>query len=95
MSSFVFGEILETGMLICFGIAWPVSIAKTLKTKTTSGKSLVFLLVILCGYLFGISKKILCDEIGLALIFYSINTIMVSLDILLWLRFNHIKNRNI
>ena len=37
----------EAVMLICFGLAWPLNIIKSLRTKSTQGKSVLFLIVIL------------------------------------------------
>ena len=39
-------SIFEAGMLLCFGAAWPMNIIKSIKTKSTKGKSLPFLLTI-------------------------------------------------
>jgi hypothetical protein len=86
MSDVLIRELLETLMLICFGFAWPISITKSIRSKTSRGKSLIFLFIILLGYMCGIMKKLVCDEIGLALVFYSINSMMVSFDIFLWMR---------
>ena len=35
-------EALESLMLILFGISWPFSIAKSYKSRTNKGKSIVF-----------------------------------------------------
>lgn len=86
MNPIILREVLETLMLVCFGMAWPISISKSLKSKTTKGKSLIFLLIILLGYLCGILKKVVCGEIGMALTFYIINLVMVCIDIGLWIR---------
>ena len=43
-------EILEAAMVLCFGISWPVAIVKSWKSRTTKGKSLVFMLFIWVGY---------------------------------------------
>ncbi len=45
--------IFEALMLVCFGAAWPFSIRRMIKTKKSDGKSLLFLSVILAGYVFG------------------------------------------
>ena len=50
--------ILEFLMLICFCISWPFSIVKSYRSKSTSGKSLCFMLLIIAGYVFGIVHKI-------------------------------------
>ena len=39
-------EILEAVMVICFGISWPLSIIKSVKSKSTKGKSLIFMIFI-------------------------------------------------
>ena len=80
-------KILETLMLICFGAAWPLSIAKSWKARTAKGKSIGFLLVILMGYVAGIAKVILSDGWrGFLLIPYSINFLMVACDMCLYFR---------
>ena len=40
-------EFFELLMVLCFGISWPISIAKTLKTKCVSGKSPLFIIFII------------------------------------------------
>ena len=52
-------EILETLMIISFGISWPLNILKSYRSRTTKGKSLPFTLFILFGYICGIISKIL------------------------------------
>ena len=48
-------------MLFCFGFSWPFSIAKSIRSKTTKGKSLMFMLLVFFGYVFGIAHKVLYD----------------------------------
>ncbi len=76
--------VFETVMIILFGISWPVSIIKSYKAKSAKGKSLFFLLAIFLGYICGIAGKILSDTINLAFIFYVINAVMVSIDIVFY-----------
>ncbi len=80
--------ILETVMILCFGISWPLSIARMYKSWSTGGKSILFSCFILLGYICGICAKVVAQNYNLAFIFYIINTIMVTVDILLWIR-NH------
>lgn len=89
MDNLVLRETLETLMLLCFGIAWPVSIVKSIRSKTAKGKSLPFLFIILSGYFCGVSSKILTGEMYAAFAVYLVNMLMVSADIVLWFR-NHI-----
>ena len=50
--------ILEFLMLICFCVSWPFSIIKSYRSRSTSGKSFFFMLLIIMGYVFGIIHKI-------------------------------------
>lgn len=71
-------------MVICFGISWPVNIAKSIKSKTAKGKSLVFLFFVLLGYICAVCGKIISDNISWVFWFYVVNMIMVSLDIFMY-----------
>ena len=50
-------KVLEATMLIMFGISWPFNLAKSIKSKSTKGKSLLFLVLIDVGYIAGITSK--------------------------------------
>ena len=79
-------EILEAGMLFCFGFAWPFNIYKSYKARSNTGKSLLFLIVIWTGYLLGILLKAFSPNHDFILWLYVINIIMVSIDIALYYR---------
>lgn len=79
-------SILESIMILCFGISWPLSIARSIKSRSTKGKSLMFMLFIAFGYVCGISAKLLTKTYNLAFWFYIPNIIMVSTDIGLYFR---------
>ena len=79
-------EIFEITMIICFGLSWPMSIMRSLKSKSTKGKSVVFLFLILLGYLAGIISKFAGGQPNLATIFYVINFLMVGADIIIYFR---------
>ena len=51
--------LFEFLMLFCFGFSWPFAIAKSIKSRSTKGKSLMFMLLIFFGYIFGIVHKVL------------------------------------
>jgi hypothetical protein len=73
-------------MLICFGISWPISIAKSLRTKVVAGKSPLFMTVLCLGYVSGITHKILFSMdwiIGL----YILNLVLVSFDLFLYYKY--------
>ena len=79
-------NILETMMIVCFGLSWPLSIMRSYKSRSTKGKSLLFMCFIVFGYLCGIASKMLTHTYNLAFWFYFPNVIMVSTDICLYFR---------
>jgi hypothetical protein len=79
-------SIFEAIMLICFGLSWPISIAKALRTKKVEGKSPLFMAVICLGYLSGITHKILYAR-DWVIILYTINLIMVATDLFLYFHY--------
>ena len=76
-------SIFEAVMLICFGAAWPLSIARSIKSKSTKGKSVIFLFVILLGYTFGILHKINYSQ-DFIMTLYILNFAMVFIDIVIY-----------
>ena len=78
-------SLFEIIMLLCFGAAWPVSLWKSWTSRTNSGKSVVFLFVIVVGYAAGIVHKLLNSR-DLVILLYALNMTMVSADIALWFR---------
>lgn len=77
-------QIFEFIMLVCFGLSWPISVYKSIKSKSTQGKSLVFILAIIIGYISGIIGKIVNDQLTYVLIIYCFNLIVVSVDLILF-----------
>lgn len=72
-------------MMLCFGFAWPFSIYKSWHSRSTKGKSVVFLYVVLAGYIAGIMHKILYN-FNPVIVFYIINFLLVSADIVIYHR---------
>ena len=90
-------EILEIIMIVSFGASWPLNVMKSYKARTAKGKSLGFLLLILFGYVAGITSKLLnpaymtqIDQKWYVLFFYFLNFIMVFADLMIYLRNRHI-----
>lgn len=79
-------SILETLMIVSFGVSWPLSIVRSYRSRSTKGKSLFFMCFILFGYFCGIASKCLTQTFNLAFWFYIPNIIMVSTDICLYFR---------
>ena len=63
-----------------------MSIFKSYTSRTAKGKSYVFLFLILTGYIAGIISKIASDSITYVLVFYILNAVMVSADLVLYFR---------
>ena len=80
------GSLLETIMLVCFGFSWPLNVMKAYKAKTARGTSLPFVLLIITGYIAGISAKIISGQINYVLIAYILNLAIVSLNVIVYFR---------
>jgi hypothetical protein len=78
-------SVFEILMLLCFGFAWPVAIYKSITSKSIEGKSVLFIYVIITGYIFGIVHKIVYN-LDIVIVFYVINVIMVFTDLMLYYR---------
>jgi len=79
-------------MLLCFGISWPISIAKAIRTRTVAGKSPIFMAVIILGYLCGVLHK-LFFAYDWVIFLYILNMTMVSVDLALYLRYSRAASR--
>ncbi len=77
-------QIFEIIMLLCFGVSWPISVYKSIRSKSTKGKSVVFIIAIIIGYISGIIGKIVNHQWTYVVIFYIINLVMVSIDLALY-----------
>lgn len=82
----------ELGMLLCFGAAWPTNIIKSLQSRSTKGKSVLFLFIVLLGYILGILHKILYN-MDFVIFFYILNLTMVSVDTVLFFRNRRIERK--
>ena len=84
--AFTASRLFEMLFLICFGLAWPTNIIKSARSRTARGKSLLFLIIALVGYICGITSKLVDSTLSYVLVFYLLNTCMVITDIILTLR---------
>ena len=85
-------QIFEAGMLICFGISWPVSILKSIRTRHVVGKSLGFMVLVFIGYISGMTAKFVAASINNqwpqpVTILYVLNGLFVAIDITLYLKY--------
>ena len=86
-------DLLEALMILCFGLSWPISIRKSIVSRTAKGKSLFFEVFLLIGYACGIVRKIIQVAGGtegflfyLSWFFYVLNFIEISIDVALYFR---------
>lgn len=79
-------SILEATMLICFGLSWPMNVMKALRARSAKNMSLPFILLIITGYIAGISAKLMLNQVNYVLIVYFINLAVVSLNLLVYFR---------
>ncbi len=77
-------ELLESTMLICFGLSWPMNLAKNIKAKSARNMSLQFILLIIIGYIAGISAKIYNHRFNYVLVVYLLNLIVVSANVVVY-----------
>jgi len=78
--------ILEATMLICFGLSWPINTMKAYKARSAKNMSLPFILLIIFGYLAGISAKIMMNQMNYVLVVYFLNLAVVSLNLMVYFR---------
>ena len=87
-------DLLEALTIFCFGLSWPISIRKSLISRTAKGKSLFFEVFLIVGYAFGIARKIIQVAVMgssgfiffLSFFFYVLNLIEISVDVGLYFR---------
>lgn len=87
-------QVFEALMLVCFGVGWPISMLKVLRTRRAEGKSAVFMVLVLLGYVAGITAKFLraahdgtYPELVTGL--YALNTVFVAIDLALVLKYGY------
>ena len=78
-------SVFEIVMLICFGSAWPFSIYRSWKSESVKGKSLVFLIIVMVGYLAGILHKVFYNYDNVVYL-YITNLSLVAIDTALYIR---------
>lgn len=79
-------HLLEAGMLVCFGFSWPLNVVKAYRAKTAKGTSLAFIILIITGYIAGISAKIINNQFNYVLGVYFLNLAIVSANVFVYIR---------
>lgn len=81
-----FAHVFETLMLVCFGFSWPLNVIKAYKAGTTKGTSLPFIILIITGYVCGITAKFVNHQFNYVLGVYFINLIIVMGNVAVYFR---------
>ena len=80
----------EIGMLVAFGLSWPFNIYKSLVSRTAKGKSVTFELIIIAGYIIGLTGKLISFSrtgvFAYSIWFYIADITMVLIDVALYFR---------
>lgn len=72
-------SIFELGFFVFIACAWPISIVRMLRKKSTKGKSIIFSFILLLGYVFGIGHKVLF-RLDWVLAVYILNFCLITAD---------------
>ena len=78
-------NVLEATMMVCFSVSWFFSIARSIRSRSTGGKSIYFLWIIFTGYVAGVLHKVL-NDFNWTVWLYSFNGAMVAVDTVLYYR---------
>lgn len=90
-------QALEATMLVCFGLSWPINLVKNIKAGTAKSMSLKFILLIIFGYVAGITAKLITGQLTYVLIVYILNILVVSLNLAVYFVNKHkdkVRERN-
>ena len=83
-------QLCEIAMLVLFGLSWPFNIAKSWRSRTAKGKSVVFEFIVVFGYLIGVAGKFITFHrtgvLPYSTWFYLADILMVAIDIVLYFR---------
>lgn len=79
-------HLFEAGMLVCFGFSWPLNVIKAYKARTAKGTSLAFIILIITGYVAGITAKVINHQFNYVLGVYFLNLAIVMTNVLVYIR---------
>ena len=81
-----FAHLFEASMLVCFGFSWPLNVMKAYKARTAKGTSLPFIILIITGYIAGITAKIINKQFNYVLAVYFLNLAIVMTNVFVYIR---------
>ncbi|MBQ4235670.1 MAG: SGNH/GDSL hydrolase family protein [Treponema sp.] len=79
-------HLFEAVMLICFGFSWPLNVIKAYRARTAKGTSLPFIILIITGYIAGITAKFINGQYNYVLAVYFLNLAIVMTNIFVYIR---------
>ncbi len=82
-------SIFELLFFVFVAFAWPISIDRMIRNKSTKGKALAYSFIIVLGYAFGIVHKCIYD-LDWVLAIYILDLMLVAADIAVFI---YIKNK--
>ena len=80
------------GMLFAFGFSWPFAIARTYRSKSVDGKSPMFMLIVILGYMCGIASHLMEGTKLWLVAVYLADIALVSTDLALYCLYSSRKN---
>ena len=78
--------LFEAAMLVCFGFSWPLNVMKAYRARTAKGTSLPFIILIITGYVAGITAKIINGQFNYVLAVYFLNLAIVMTNVFVYIR---------
>ena len=88
-------HVFECLMLVCFGFSWPLNVIKAYKAGTARGTSIAFVILIITGYVAGITAKMINHQFNYVLAVYFINLAIVFGNVLVYIRNRSLDNKKI
>ena len=79
-------HLFEAAMLVCFGFSWPLNVMKAYRARTAKGTSLPFIILIITGYVAGITAKIINGQFNYVLAVYFLNLAIVMTNVFVYIR---------
>jgi hypothetical protein len=80
------GHLFEAVMLVCFGFSWPLNVIKAYKARSAKGTSLAFIILIITGYVAGLTAKFINHQFNYVLAVYFLNLAIVMSNLVVYFR---------
>jgi hypothetical protein len=83
-------SIYELFFFLFIAFAWPISMSRMIKNKSTKGKSLIFSIIVLLGYALGIIHKFLYSfDYVIAVYFLDFTLVAADIAVFLYVRYRY------